>query len=45
MVGGREDSLEKVKDAIRPFDWTYTTDYPGTLLAKQEAHIQVTFSL
>ena len=38
---GREDSMEKVKDIVQPFDWTFTTDYTGTLLTQQGAHIQV----
>jgi type 2A phosphatase activator TIP41 len=37
----REDSMEKVKDIVQPFDWTFTTDYTGTLLTQQGAHIQV----
>lgn len=33
----RGESLEKVKGSVKPFDWTFTTDYPGTLTG----HIQV----
>ena len=29
-----------IKHVVKPFDWTYTTDYKGTLLSK-EAEIQV----
>lgn len=27
----RGESLEKVKGSVKPFDWTFTTDYTGTL--------------
>ena len=33
----REESLAKVKGVVRPFDWTFSTDYSGTLLSQCEA--------
>ena len=37
----REDTLQKVREVVRPFDWTYTTDYSGTLLPAEQAQLQV----
>ena len=37
----REDTLQKVREVVRPFDWTYTTDYSGTLLPVKQAQLQV----
>ena len=31
----RTEGLQKVKDTIQPFDWTYTTDYKGTLSSSE----------
>ncbi|KAJ3001101.1 hypothetical protein HKX48_003057, partial [Thoreauomyces humboldtii] len=27
------EAAEKIKDVVKPYDWTYTTDYTGTLVA------------
>ncbi|KAK3098111.1 hypothetical protein FSP39_016204 [Pinctada imbricata] len=32
---------EHINDVIKPFDWSYTTDYKGTLLGKPGAQLQV----
>ncbi|OWF51675.1 TIP41-like protein [Mizuhopecten yessoensis] len=36
----RADS-EHIKDVIKPFDWTYTTEYKGTVFGKDDAQIKV----
>lgn len=36
----RQDS-EYIKEVIKPFDWTFTTDYKGTLTGKEEIVFQV----
>lgn len=36
----RQDS-EYIKEVIKPFDWTFTTDYRGTLTAKNEIIMKV----
>ena len=38
----RQDS-EYIKEVIKPFDWTFTTDYKGTLTGKEELVFQVWF--
>lgn len=35
----RADS-EHIKDVIKPFDWTYTTEYSGTLFGEDGAQLQ-----
>ena len=37
----RGESLAKAKGVVQPFDWTFTTDYSGTLVSHQNASIQV----
>jgi type 2A phosphatase activator TIP41 len=37
----RGESLGKVKGVVQPFDWTFTTDYRGTLLSGAGPAIQV----
>jgi len=36
----RQDS-EYIKEVIKPFDWTFTTDYKGTLTGKEEIIMRV----
>jgi len=36
----RQDS-EYIKEVIKPFDWTFTTDYKGTLTGKEEITMRV----
>ena len=36
----RQDS-EYIKEVIKPFDWTFTTDYRGTLTGKKEIIMKV----
>lgn len=33
--------MVKVKGVVQPFDWTFTTDYTGTLISQSQAVIQV----
>ena len=33
--------LKEVKDVVKPFDWTYTTRYQGTLTSEENASIEV----
>lgn len=33
---------EHIKDVIKPFDWTYTTDYKGSLFGTNETQLKVT---
>ncbi|KAK7907047.1 hypothetical protein WMY93_015659 [Mugilogobius chulae] len=37
----RADS-EHSKEVVRPYDWTYTTDYKGTLIGQEQALMKVT---
>jgi type 2A phosphatase activator TIP41 len=37
----RGESLAKLKGVVKPFDWTFTTDYTGTLLSLPHTSIQV----
>lgn len=37
----RAVGLMEVNESIKPFDWTYTTDYRGTLTSKGGASFQV----
>lgn len=30
-MGARENTHEGIKEIVRPFDWSYSTDYKGTL--------------
>ena len=34
-------SCEHINDVVKPFDWTFTTDYKGTLLEKEDKKITV----
>ena len=36
----RQDS-EYIKEVIKPFDWTFTTDYKGTVTGKEEIIMRV----
>jgi len=36
----RQDS-EYIKEVVKPFDWTFTTDYKGTLTGKNEVIMKV----
>lgn len=36
----RSDS-EFIKDVVKPFDWTYTTDYKGTVFGKEGAQMNI----
>ncbi|KAJ7385752.1 hypothetical protein OS493_013785 [Desmophyllum pertusum] len=36
----RQDS-EYIKEVIKPFDWTFTTDYKGTLTGKEEIVMKI----
>lgn len=31
-------NCEYIKQVLKPFDWTFTTDYKGTVFAKDEQH-------
>ena len=33
--------LQEVKEVVKPFDWTYTTDYKGTLSTDGKAAFEV----
>ncbi len=33
----RKEGLQEVKDKVKPFDWTFTTPYEGTLLSRENA--------
>ena len=33
--------LSEVKGIVKPFDWTYTTDYKGTLFSEQHHKLEV----
>ena len=33
--------LKEVKDVVKPFDWTYSTDYRGTVTSRGLAQLQV----
>lgn len=37
----RVEGLKKVKESVQPFDWTYTTDYKGSLSHQKEEAIEV----
>ncbi len=37
----RKEGLEEVKDKVKPFDWTFTTHYQGTIKNKQDKVIKV----
>lgn len=39
----RQDS-EYIKEVIKPFDWTFTTDYRGTLTGKKGIIMKVTLN-
>ena len=30
-----------MKDVVKPFDWTYSTDYRGTVASRGQAQFQV----
>ncbi|XP_064400116.1 TIP41-like protein [Halichondria panicea] len=34
--------LQEVEVVVKPFDWTYTTDYKGTLSSKGTTNLEVT---
>jgi type 2A phosphatase activator TIP41 len=34
LILGREKTHEGIKEVVRPFDWSYTTDYKGTVVGK-----------
>lgn len=36
----RADS-EHIKEVVKPFDWTFTTDYKGTMFGKEGAKMHV----
>ena len=36
---------EYIKDVIKPFDWTYTTDYKGTVFGTDGNQLKVIFKL
>lgn len=33
MILGRENTHEGIKEVVKPFDWSYSTDYKGTVRA------------
>jgi type 2A phosphatase activator TIP41 len=35
LIFDREKTHEGIKEVVKPFDWSYTTDYKGTLEGKQ----------
>ena len=32
---------EHIKEVVKPYDWTYTTDYKGTVFGGKEAKLKV----
>ncbi|KAL4986867.1 TIP41-like family-domain-containing protein [Aspergillus falconensis] len=40
----RETTHEGIKDVVRPFDWSYSTDYKGTVLSTQDHDFEETLS-
>ena len=40
----RMEGLHEVKDNMKPFDWTYSTDYKGTLSTVTSATMEVIWS-
>ena len=39
----REDCPETIKEVIKPFDWTFTTSYKGTLVGDNPFKVQNLF--
>ena len=37
----RGTGLKKVESVVKPFDWTYTTDYKGTLSSRAGVSFEV----
>ncbi len=37
---GREKTHEGIKEVVKPFDWSYTTDYRGTITKGQPFELQ-----
>jgi len=40
-----DNSLQKVKDVVRPYDWTYTTEYSGSYLQLYENNVSLILCL
>ncbi|KAL4980033.1 TIP41-like family-domain-containing protein [Aspergillus desertorum] len=38
----RETTHERIKDIVKPFDWSYSTDYKGTVLSTQGHDFEAT---
>ncbi|KAL4806971.1 TIP41-like family-domain-containing protein [Aspergillus unguis] len=38
----RETTHEGIKDVVKPFDWSYSTDYKGTVLSTENRNFQET---
>ena len=39
----REDCPETIKEVIKPFDWTFSTNYKGTLVGNNPFKVQNLF--
>ena len=37
LIAGREIKHEEITDVVKPFDWSYSTDYKGTLQMRSPA--------
>ena len=35
------EGMAKVKDVVKPFDWTFTTSYMGTVSSKEKENFKV----
>lgn len=36
---------EHINEVVKPFDWTFTTEYKGTLFGKDESQLKVWYFL
>ncbi len=41
ILVARTEGLQKVKESVKPFDWTYTTNYRGTLSSTKDVSFEV----
>lgn len=37
----REEGLKEVQDKVKPYDWTFTTSYKGSVRNSNTAHLRV----
>jgi len=40
----RPEGMQEVKDKVKPYDWTYTTNYKGTLSSIADSTMEVRLS-